>query len=265
MAQKHDYITLVDTHCHLHFSNYSNVSQVIAEASKCGVTKLICVGTTLADSRQAAKLAAKYKTVWASAGVHPHEADRFVADKHGPSQLKRLLGYTRVVAVGEIGLDLYKNYSAKDAQERSLRLQIESSAQADLPYIFHVREAWDDFWRIFDSYESAGWRPRGVVHSFSAHPKQLEESLSRGLYIGLNGIMTFTQDSWQLAAAKLVPIDRLLLETDAPFLTPSPFRGELCEPKHIVNIAEFLAQLRGESVERLASYTTKNAAQLFGL
>ncbi|HLA49176.1 MAG TPA: TatD family hydrolase, partial [Candidatus Saccharimonadales bacterium] len=118
-----------------------------------------------------------------------------------------------------------------------------------------------EFWSVFDSYKGL----RGVVHSFSAHPGQLDQILTRGLYVGLNGIMTFTDDELQLSAAGMVPKDKLVLETDAPFLTPAPDRGQLCEPKHIRHIAQFLADLRGESVEELASYTTKNARELFGI
>jgi TatD DNase family protein len=130
-----------------------------------------------------------------------------------------------------------------------------------LPFIFHIRDAWETFWPIFDSYKGL----RGVVHSFSAHEEQLEQILGRGLYVGLNGIMTFTKDAQQLAAAKKVPLDKLLLETDAPFLTPKPYRGQRCEPKHVRNVAEFLAELRGETLEELAAATTKNAVGLFNL
>jgi len=121
--------------------------------------------------------------------------------------------------------------------------------------------AWKDFWRIFDSYQGL----RGVVHSFSSGTKQLDAALGRGLYIGLNGIMTFTRDEAQLQAARQVPADRMLLETDAPFLTPAAHRGDICEPKHIVDIAEFLAKLRGESTGELSKSTTDNAVRLFNL
>ncbi len=251
---------LIDTHCHLQFKDYPAPPKVIAAASQNKVTKLVCVGTTIDDSQRAIELAAKFKTVWASVGVHPHEAATYANEKHAAARLKKLLGHPKVVAVGEVGLDLYKNYSSRADQEKALRLQIETAGH-QLPFIFHVRDAWPEFWQIFDSYPKL----KGVVHSFSAQPKQLEEALSRNLYVGLNGIMTFTKDKLQLEAAKLVPPSKLLLETDAPFLTPAPFRGQLCEPKHILNIAEFLAGLRGQTVEELAKATTSNATALFNL
>ena len=127
--------------------------------------------------------------------------------------------------------------------------------------IFHVRDAFDDFWPIFDEYKGI----RGVIHSFTATTKELDQILTRGLFVGLNGIMTFTKDDKQLEAAKSVPLDRLVLETDTPFLTPKPFRGKINEPKNVVVIAEFLSDLRGESLKELSEATTNNSNQLFNL
>lgn len=252
-------IEFVDTHCHLQFDKLAgNVEQVIASAKNAGVTRLICVGTTLADSQKAIEYAGKYENVWATVGIHPHEA-KAVNLQGGTLKIEKLLKMPKVVAVGEIGLDFYKNYSPKTGQEKIFRLQIEMGLDTGLPYIFHVREAWDDFWRILDSYNNL----RGVVHSFSASQTQLDQALNRGLYIALNGIMTFTTDKEQLVAAKKVPKNRLLLETDAPFLAPKPDRGQTCEPKHVRDIAEFLAKLRQEDVKNLATYTTRNATDLF--
>ena len=260
---------LIDTHCHLQFEEYKDrEDEILADASHRGVKRIICVGTSLVDSKEAVGLASSKDNIWATTGVHPHEAGKFLADLNGSKKLKKIAGLPRVVAIGETGLDFYKQFSAKDAQERALRTHIEVSLELGLPLVFHIRDAlpagrqaWDDFWQIFDAYPNL----RGVVHSFSADTKQLNETLSRGLFIGLNGIMTFTKDANQLAAAKAVPLDRLMLETDAPFLTPAPFRGEVCEPKHIATIAEFLADLRGEDPKVLAKVTTNNAVRLFGL
>jgi TatD DNase family protein len=251
----------VDSHCHLQFDDYEDVSKVINQAKVVGVSRLICVGTSLADSQNAVDIAAAHEGVWASVGSHPHEASAFLADPQSPKILNKLSILPNVVAVGETGLDYYKNYSPRQEQKKALSLQIGAVSDSGLPFIFHIRDAWDDFWPIFDSFSGL----RGVVHSFSAHQKQLEQILARGLYVGLNGIMTFTTDKMQLEAAKQVPLDRLLLETDAPFLTPKPFRGETCEPKHVKTVAEFLAGLRQEPLEELASATTSNAVKLFNL
>ncbi len=254
-------MNLTDTHCHLQFDKLSEkIDEVMSSAESAGVTKMICVGTTVDDSRQAIEYAAKYDNVWAAVGNHPHDGKDFDVVQDTP-KIVELLEQPKVVAVGEVGLDFYKNYSPKDVQEKMLRAQIEAGLETDLPFIFHVREAFTDFWRIFDSYQNL----RGVIHSFSSNKADLDEALSRGLYVGLNGIMTFTKDADQLAAAKAVPEDRLLLETDSPFLAPAPDRGKLCEPKHIRTVAEFLAELRGEKIEELATITTANAEKLFKL
>ncbi|MDO8591835.1 MAG: TatD family hydrolase [bacterium] len=252
----------VDTHCHLQFDKLAkNLDQVTKDAAGADVTRLICVGTTLDDSQKAIDIAARHDNVWATIGVHPHDGKDFFEQKDPESRFKALLTMPKVVAVGEIGLDFYKNYSPKADQEKLLRLQIEIGASTGLPFVFHVRDAWIDFWRIYDSYP----KMRGVIHSFSANPKELEEALSRGLYVALNGIMTFTSDSAQLEAAKKVPKGKLLLETDAPFLAPSQHRGKVCEPKHIRDIAQFLVDLRGEQIEEMAAYTTENAQKLFNI
>lgn len=253
---------LVDTHCHPHFDVFhSNPQRIIDDANAVGVNRLIAVGTTLVDSERAIKFAAAHKNVWASAGIHPHDADDFLADPSAEDRLKKLLSESSIIAVGEIGLDYYKLHSSPEQQLKLFRLQLELGKSLELPFIFHVRDAWQDFWPVLDEYPDI----QGVIHSFSSDEKQLEAALSRGLLIGLNGIMTFTKEETQLEAAKKVPLEKLLLETDAPFLAPKPYRGTTCEPKHIRTIAEFLAELRGEELDELAKATTDNAEKLFRL
>lgn len=264
---------LTDTHCHLQFDRLvKRTDEILKNAQTASVTRFICVGTSVDDSQKAIAIAAAHSNVWATVGVHPHDGKDFFEQEDNTARLKDLLIKPKVVAVGEIGLDFYKNYSPKAEQEKLLRLQIEIGVPSGLPFIFHVRDAqhqdksgagqaWSKFFEIIDSYPGL----HGVIHSFSAHPKQLDQALARGLYIGLNGIMTFTGDKLQLEAARLVPQNRLILETDAPFLTPVPNRGKVCEPKHIRDIAEFLAALRNEDIKELASYSTKNARELLGV
>jgi TatD DNase family protein len=251
-----------DTHSHLHFDSFGSSRQAVYESAlAAGVSRIICVGTALDDSLKAAGYAAKTDGIWAAAGVHPHEAAEYLDDKQGPARLAEILKMPKVVATGEIGLDYYKSATPKDIQEKALRSQLEAGLEAGKPFSFHVRDAFSDFWRIVDDYSDV----KGVVHSFSSGRKQLDAALSRGFYIGLNGIMTFTRDQAQLEAARRLPLERLLLETDAPFLTPEPFRGQVCEPKYTVATAEFLARLRDEPLEQLAAASTKNAIELFGL
>jgi TatD DNase family protein len=252
----------VDTHCHVHFNDYElDADEVIADALNAGVTLMICVGCTLSDSKLGVKMAARHSSIWASIGIHPHEAKLYVEDEKALQEFRDLASKPRVVAVGEIGLDYYYNHSSKEDQAEMLRFQLTVAQEHDLPVIFHVREAFDDFFAILDDFKGI----KGVIHSFTANKATLDKCLARGLYIGLNGIMTFTKDQNQLQAAKAVPLNRLLLETDAPFLTPVPFRGTICQPKHVVSTAEFLANLRQESLEELAAATTKNALTLFRL
>lgn len=252
----------VDTHCHIQFGDYPlEADAVIKNAEEAGVTRMIVVGCSLPDSKAAPEFVARHKNVWASIGLHPHEASEYVDDKLGLQQFRDLATKPKVVAVGEIGLDYYYENSPKEEQKKLLRFQLDLAAEHNLPVIFHVRDAFDDFWPIFDEYKDI----RGVIHSFSSNKKDLEQILARDLYVGLNGIMTFSRREDQLEAAKAVPLDKLVLETDAPFLTPVPFRGKICEPKHVRTVGEFLAELRGENLEDLAKATTDNARKLFRL
>lgn len=272
-------LELTDTHCHIHEAvkdavlatetraRYEKAGplpdpvEIVKRAREASVTRLICVGTALEDSQVAVRFVQGRTGLWASIGLHPHEAKLYVGKTETLEQFAALADQPKVVAVGECGLDYYYTHSPKADQEKILRFQIELAVRHKLPLIFHVRDAFEDFWPIFDEYPGL----RGVIHSFSATRKELDDILSRGLYVGLNGIMTFTKNDAQLAAAKAVPLDKLLLETDAPFLTPLPDRGKMCEPRHVRVTAEFLADLRGETLDELAAQTTKNAQEAFGM
>lgn len=163
--------------------------------------------------------------------------------------------------MGEIGLDYFYEHSDKAAQIKVLRAQIELALAHNLPIIFHVRDAFDDFWPIFDSYTGV----RGVLHSYTDSYANFQEAIKRDLYIGVNGIMTFTKVAEQLQVAKEVPLQKLLLETDAPYLTPKPLRGTVNEPAHVSLVTVFLADLRKESATDIADATTTNARHLFSL
>lgn len=253
---------LIDTHCHIHETYYSlDVDEVIKRAHEADVMQMICVGTDESSSRRAIDFARKYDGIFASVGVHPHDA------KTGLGNVADLidLDNKKIVAIGEIGLDYFHNHSPRDAQIRTLESQIELALKHHLPIIFHVREAFDDFWPVLDNFQSAGQRISGVLHSFTDTMKNAEEGLKRGLYIGVNGYSTFVKDESQKAVFAALPINKLLLETDAPFLTPAPFRGKVNEPAYIKNIADYHASIRQISLEEVANITTANANMLFGL
>ncbi|MDX2776685.1 TatD family hydrolase [Streptomyces caniscabiei] len=247
---------LIDTHCHIHEADYPlDAEEVLSRASAERVKKLICVGTSEESSREAVEFAALHNGVFASVGVHPHEA------KDGYGEVERLLGLerTKIVAVGEIGLDYFYTHSPRETQIKALEAQIDAALRHDLPIIFHVREAFDDFWPIFDNFHSI----RGELHSFTDSTKNMEEGLKRGLFIGVNGISTFTKDAAQQQMFGAVPLDKMLLETDAPFLTPTPLRGKVNEPAFVTHVAAFHAEKRGISPGELAAVTTANAERLF--
>ncbi len=271
-----------DTHCHIHeaigeagantpreeglvqnkwaAAGIAAPQPLIDEATAAGVTWLMLVGCSLRDSRLAVELAEAQPRAWASIGIHPHEAKSHLTASV-QTAFAELAHSSAVKAVGECGLDYFYNHSPKTDQVAILEFQLQLAQDHKLPVIFHVRDAFDDFWPILDNFSGL----RGVIHSFSAGVATLDQILSRGLYVGLNGIMTFTKDESQLAAARAIPLGSMLLETDAPFLTPAPERGTICKPKHVVLTAEFLAGLRDESLEQIAKTTTQNACNLFGL
>ena len=273
-------LELVDTHCHIQSAGLTGGSQgeratrerwarapeltgdaMVQKAADAGVTRLICVGCDLADSQLAAEFVQNQPNCWASIGVHPHEARDYVDRPDQRAAFAKLAEQPKVVAIGECGLDYYYDHSPKAAQIEVLKFQIELALKHDLPLIFHVREALDDFWPIFDSYQGV----RGVLHSFTDSAENLAQALERDLHIGVNGIATFTKDKTQLAMYRSIPLQKLLLETDAPFLTPSPYRGSINEPMQVGTISELLAELRDEDHAELARVTTGNARNLFGI
>jgi TatD DNase family protein len=248
---------LIDTHCHIHEADFPLATDEVQERAKeAGVEKLLCVGTSVESSEAAIAFAETRTNVWASIGVHPHDT------KDGYSAIATLADSSKkIVAVGEIGLDYFYNHSPKEVQLQALEDQIKVAIAHDLPIIFHVREAFDDFWPIFDRYPAI----RGELHSFTDTKTNLDIALAKGLYIGVNGISTFTKDETQKEMFDSIPLDRLLFETDAPFLTPVPFRGKVNEPAYVRNVAEYHANRRGISIDEIASATTANAEKLFAI
>lgn len=247
---------LVDTHCHIHESTYPlDRDDVIERAREAGITRMICVGTDEKSSQEAVDFANGHDGIYASIGVHPHET------KDGWGKMEALAPRKKLVAVGEIGLDYFYTHSPREVQIKALEAQIDLALRHDLPVIFHVREAFEDFWPIFDNFHGI----RGELHSFTDSADNLEQGLKRGLYVGVNGISTFTKVEEQKAVFASIPLDRLLLETDAPFLTPAPFRGKVNEPAFVRQIAEFHAAARGTSIDQIADATSMNAQTLFNL
>lgn len=251
-----------DTHCHIHEPRYNDAEGARDRATEQGVERLVCVGTDEETSAEAVKFAELHERVWASVGLHPHDAT------HGAGSIDTLeelikkdknAHVGKIVAVGECGLDYFYTHSPKETQVAMLEAQLQLASRYELPVIFHVREAFDDFWPIFDRYTGI----RGVLHSFTDSVQNLEKAYERGLYVGVNGISTFTKDEAQRDMFASIRLDRLLLETDSPFLTPVPHRGKLNEPAFITNVAHYIANLRSINLEELSRATERNATTLF--
>lgn len=249
---------IIDSHCHIHDTQFypegrEGVYQRAVEAS----VQMILVGTSEADSREAVRFADTHDDAWAVAGVHPHDT------KDGWQEIKVIIEEKSksLVGIGEIGLDYYYDNSPRLIQLQALEEQLQWAADNDLPVSFHVRDAFDDFWPVFDNFSGV----RGVLHSFTDTTETLEKALGRGLYVGVNGISTFTKDTQQQDMFARIPLEKMLLETDAPFLTPKPFRGKMNEPAFVKLVAEHHASLRKCDSAEIVQATTANARALFAL
>ncbi len=260
---------LIDTHCHIHspeFFSEADAETVFNKAVKSGVDKMILVGTSLEDSKDALKFAHSHAAhCWVSVGIHPHEGSKLTEQAAADqlSEIALLAADPKTVGIGETGFDFYYNdpNESLKIQEQLLRGQIEIALQRDLPLSFHVREAFNDFWRVFESYSSI----RGVLHSFTDTADNAKRALKNDLLFGINGIATFTTHTWQTDLFKSLPLSKIVLETDAPFLTPKPKRGSINSPENVIYITEYLASIRGESKEEIAKATTSSALEIFNL
>jgi len=258
---------LVDSHCHLGFPEYaSDLEAVKTRARQAGVKFLISVGTDLAQSEKNVGLAGGDEAIWAAVGIHPHEADKIQKDfDWSLSQLEELAKRPKVVAIGETGLDYYKGYSSPQNQEVLFLAQIKLALKLNKPLVLHIRDAYSDVLEILekDFLPLAKTSHPGVAHSFGAGLKYAQRLIEWGFFIGINGIITFPNTGALLEVVEKTPLERLLIETDAPFLAPEPFRGRRNEPAFLVEVAKRIAQIKKLSVEEVAQITTQNARALF--
>lgn len=258
---------LVDTHCHLNFKAFKkNLNDVIKNAKKVGVSKIIVPGAKLDSSRRAVEIADAYENMYAAVGVHPHHANENV----DLNELLKLAQNKKTVAIGEIGLDhhQYKNYPEitevdKQKQVEIFLDQLKVATDLNKPVIIHCREAQDLLIKTLTGYMDKHGRLGGVFHCFEGTKEYLEEVLELGFYIGFDGNITYPENDRLRVVLKEVPPDRLLLETDAPFLTPQNYRGTRCEPKHLVDTLEFISRELNIEIKQLALQTSKNAHTLF--
>lgn len=250
---------IFDAHAHYDDARFSDdLPELLASLPAKGVVGAISCGVNAETAQFAAHLAATYDYIYAAAGFHPLNLDDV---PENPTEiLRELLKNPKTVAVGEIGLDYYYEKATRDAQLRLFEQQLQVANELSLPVIVHDREAHEDTLRLLKQY-----KPRGVVHCFSGSVEMAKEVLKLGMYIGLGGAVTFKNAVKPVEVAKIVPQDRLLVETDAPYMTPVPFRGKRCDSGHIAYTAARLSEIRDEDTQALLDYTAENARRLFGI
>jgi TatD DNase family protein len=255
----------VDAHCHLQleigearFSPDDAAAQV-QRARDAGVEWMVCVGTGLETSRQAVDLASRYDDVYATVGLHPHDATNLDAEWDG---IAALAAGERVVAIGEAGFDLHYTHSPRAEQDDAFRRHVRLAHEVDRPLMIHSREAWDDTFRVLDA---EGVPARTIFHCFTGGPVEARAALDRGCYLSFSGIVSFKSADDVRAAAALAPDDRVLVETDSPYLAPVPHRGKPNEPAYLPLVGSALAEARGVAVDEVAGLTRANAARVFGV
>ena len=257
-------LSIVDSHCHLADARLrDDVDQIIARARLAGVRTIISVGAIgpIDTDRLAVEIAERNRGVYAAVGVHPHDAS--ACSESRIAELRELAASPSVVAIGESGLDFHYMHSPQEAQEASLRRHLALATALNKPIVIHCRDAEE---RLAAIVRETGMPPHGaVIHCFTGNAQSVREFLALGFHISFSGIVTFRKAAQVRAAALLVPNDRVMAETDAPYLAPEPYRGKRNEPAYVVRTVEVLAQLRGVAVEALGAATAANARRLFSI
>jgi TatD DNase family protein len=246
----------VDAHCHLQLAGGD---EYVARARAAGVEWMVCVGTDLETSQAALMFAERYPDVYATVGLHPHDASKLAAEWE---MLEPLAVSEACLAIGECGFDLFYEHSPRDEQETAFRFQIRIAKHAGKPLVIHSRDAWSDTFRVLDD---EGVPERTIFHCFTGGPEEANAALERGCYLSFSGIVSFKNADELRKAARITPADRLLVETDSPFLTPEPHRGKPNEPALVVAVGAALARARGVEPEEIAEITRVNAARAFGV
>lgn len=253
------YKNIFDTHAHYDDSRFDeDRDELLSSLSHKGVTNIINCGCDLKSSLTTLELAEKYDFIYAALGVHAHEAEE--ATEEDLAEIKELYSRKKVVAVGEIGLDYHYDFSPRDRQIEIFERQIILAKELDLPIIVHDRESHEDTMNLLKKY-----RPKGVVHCFSGSVEMAKEVVKLGMYIGLGGAVTFKNARKPIEVAEYLPIEYLLLETDAPYMTPVPFRGQRCDSAHIAFTAQKIAEVKGMDTQELIDICNENSKSLFGI
>lgn len=252
---------LIDSHCHLNYKGLiEDQENVLERARAAGIDLMLNIATRESEWDAVLDTAIRAPDVWATVGIHPHEADEH--PHVDTAKLVERAAHPRVVGIGETGLDYYYDHSDRDRQQTSFRAHIAASRDTGLPLIVHTRDAEEDTLAVMRDEMGKGAYP-GVIHCFTASGAFADAAMELGFYISISGIVTFKSAKDLQETAARLPLDRLLVETDSPFLAPVPHRGRPCEPAFVADTARFLATLRGESIEQLAAATSANFRTLF--
>jgi TatD DNase family protein len=252
---------LVDSHCHLDYFTPMELPDVLSRAAAAGVGEMVTIGTTLAQSERLPPMTEAHPNLWCTIGVHPHHAAE--APIPEPETLAAMAAHPKVIGIGESGLDYFYDRSPRDIQADNFRAHIRGARLAEVPLCIHARDADDDIALILQQERDRGGGFDFLLHCFSSTRRLAEAALEMGGYVSFSGILTFPRSTELRDIAKAVPLDRLLVETDAPFLAPLPFRGKRNEPAWVAHTAKVLAELRGLTAEELADLTTGNFRRLF--
>ena len=250
---------LVDTHCHLDDRQFDgDREEAIERARAAGVERMMAIGTGSGppDLEAAIRLAERYSFIEATIGVHPHDAAKAAAGTW--DELRKLAGHPKVRAIGEIGLDYHYDFSPRDVQREAFGVQLEIAAESGKPIVIHTREAWEDTMSML----RASWRGEGIMHCFTGDERQAREALDLGFHLSFGGVLTFPKADAVREAARMAPEDRLLVETDCPYLAPVPHRGKRNEPAFVVETVKRLAQVRGGTEEEIGALTARNFERL---
>lgn len=252
---------IVDSHCHLDFPDFAEeLDDVVARAEQAGVSRMVTISTRVKWLSNLLAIAERFPNVYCSVGTHPHQADE--EDGIPADELIALTKHPKVVAVGEAGLDYFYDKASRAAQERGFRTHIAAARATGLPLVIHTRDADADTGRILEE-EMAKGAFSAVLHCYTGGRELALKAVDLGLYVGFTGILTFNKSDALRAIAAELPADRILVETDAPYLAPTPYRGKRNEPAYVVETAKMLAQTRGVSQEEIAKQTTANFFRLF--
>jgi TatD DNase family protein len=252
-------VKLVDSHCHLDDKQFDpDRAEVIERAHEAGVDRMMAIGTGNGppDLECALRLARQYDFIYATVGVHPHDASKATPETF--AALETVAAEAKVLAIGEIGLDYHYDFSPRDVQHAVFVEQLKLAGRAGKPIVIHTREAWDDTLRVLREH----WSGAGIMHCFSGGAAEARQALDLGFYLSFGGVLTFPKAEALREAARIAPEDRLLVETDAPYLAPVPKRGKRNEPAFMVETAQRLAEVRGVAPERIAEATTANFERL---